>query len=235
MNSRQRRGVILLTLSVLCAAAAFFGVLSVVNDANAKVGPERTAYELRQDVPAYQAISPDQLTRVSMPGRWLPHTAITDLAALDGKIAAAPLTKGALLQSDMISDRPALRPDEEEIAIMVDAATGVAGTINPGDRVNIFATFAGTGQNQQPQSRIIVTDARVIEIGRITQASETSDRSDNRDPGKEVPITFALRTADAQRVTYAESFATRVRLALVAPGSGSVPQAQRTYTLNGDR
>ena len=30
MNSRQRRGVILLVLSVLCALAAFAGVLSVI-------------------------------------------------------------------------------------------------------------------------------------------------------------------------------------------------------------
>ncbi len=50
-----------------------------------------------------------------------------------------------------------------------------------------------------------------------------------------MPITFALGTEDAQRVAYAESFATRVRLALVAPGSAAVPPAHRTYTLNGDK
>ena len=40
MNSRQRRGVILLLLSVLCALGAFAGVLSVISDVNSKVGPE---------------------------------------------------------------------------------------------------------------------------------------------------------------------------------------------------
>ncbi len=234
MNSRQRRGVVLLTLSVLCAAAAFFGVLSVVDDVDSKVGPETTAYELNQDVPAYQVLTPGQLTKVSMPSRWLPSTAVTDLAQLTGKIAAAPLSKGSLLQSDMVSAQPQLKPGQEEIAIMVDAETGVAGTIEPGDQVNIFATFAAT-QGQQPQSRIIVTGARVIEIGKITQAAETSDQSTGTEPGKQVPITFALSTEDAQRVAYAESFATRVRLALVAPGSAAVPQAQRTYTLEGDK
>jgi pilus assembly protein CpaB len=234
MNSRQRRGVVLLALSVLCAVAAFFGVLSVVNDVNSKVGPERTAYELNQDVAAYQPVSPGQLTKVSMPSRWLPGTAVTDLSALTGKIAAAPLTKGSLLQSDMLSGQPQLRAGQEEIAIMVDAETGVAGTIQPGDQVNIFATFAA-GQGSQAQSRIIVTGAHVIEIGKITQASQTSDQAGDTEPGKQVPITFALSTEDAQRVAYAESFATRVRLALVAPGSPAVPQPERTYTLNGDK
>ncbi len=234
MNSRQRRGVVLLTLSVLCALAAFLGVLSVVNDVDSKVGPDRTAYELKQDVPAYQAVTAAQLTRVSIPGRWLPSTAVTRLDQIDGRIAAVPLTKGTLLERDMVSAQPRLKPGQQEIAIMVDAETGVAGTIEPGDRVNIFATFAATGQHHQPQSRIIVTEVRVIDIGKITQAGRTSDQGDGQQTGKQVPITFALGTEDAQRVAYAESFATRVRLALVAPGSPSVPRAQRTYTLDGD-
>jgi pilus assembly protein CpaB len=75
----------------------------------------------------------------------------------------------------------------------------------------------------------------VIEIGKITQASETSDQGTANQPDKQVPITFALSTEDAQRLAYAESFATRVRLALVAPGSPAVPPSQRTYTLNGDK
>lgn len=36
MNSRQRRGVILLVLSVLCALGAFAGVLSVIRDVNSR-------------------------------------------------------------------------------------------------------------------------------------------------------------------------------------------------------
>jgi pilus assembly protein CpaB len=36
-----------------------------------------------------------------------------------------------------------------------------------------------------------------------------------------VPVTFALSRADSLKVTYAESFATKVRLALVAPGTRS--------------
>lgn len=242
MNSRQRRGALLLALSVLCAAAAFFGVLTVVNDVDSKVGPETTAYELNQDVAVYQALSPGQFTKVSIPSRWLPPTAVTSLAAVNGKIAATTLTKGSLLQTDMVSARPQLASGQQEIAIMVDAETGVAGTIQPGDQVNIFATFGGNGANGTatgsggtPQSRIIVTGARVLDIGKITQAGQTSDQSDARYTGSEVPVTFALDTEDAQRVAYAESFAVRVRLALVAPGSPAIPGPERTYTLNGDK
>ncbi|CAL9545747.1 Flp pilus assembly protein CpaB [Streptomyces sp. enrichment culture] len=235
MNSRQRRGVILLLLSVLAALGAFAGVLSVVNDAESKVGPEVTAYELKSDVPPYTALNPGQFRRIGMPERWLSANAVTDLDDIRGKIAVTTLKKGSLLQSDMIVDQPALQPGEQEVAILIDAATGVAGKITPGARVNVYATFEGEREGDPDQSKIIVTDARVLDVGELTALQPGSnDRS--RRPTDAVPITFALSTLDAQRLTYAESFAQRVRLALVAPGTDTaVPDKDRTYELAQDK
>ncbi|MEV5175688.1 Flp pilus assembly protein CpaB [Streptomyces flaveolus] len=234
MNSRQRRGVILLILSVLCALGAFAGVLSVIHDANSKVGPEVAAYRVRSEVKPYTALDTGQFEKIEMPKRWLSGNAVTDLRQIRGKIAVTTLHAGSLLQTDMIVDRPALQPGQQEVAIMIDAATGVAGKITPGSRVNVYATFEGKKEGDPDQSKIIVTNARVIDVGRITALEP--DRDKNRQATEAVPITFALSTIDAQRVTYAESFAQRVRLALVAPGSEtSVPDKDRTYELATDK
>ncbi|BDM72543.1 Flp pilus assembly protein CpaB [Streptomyces nigrescens] len=239
MNSRQRRGVILLLLSVLCAVGAFVGVLSVIRNVESKVGPEKTAYRLKTDVAAYKALDPGQFEKVKMPQRWLPPTAVTDLDRVSGKIAVTPLKKGSLLQDDMIVERPALKAGQQEIAIMIDAATGVAGKINPGARVNIYATFEGKRPEDKPVSKVIVAGAQVIDVGKLTplEAKDPGDtNAANRQAGEAVPITFALNTQDAQRVAYAESFASHVRLALLAPGSeATIPPSQRTYTLDGDK
>ncbi|PZT68688.1 Flp pilus assembly protein CpaB [Streptomyces sp. SW4] len=235
MNSRQRRGVILLVLSVLCALGAFAGVLSVIDDVQSKVGPEVTAYRVKSDVKPYTALGAEDFERVEMPERWLSENAVTDLSAIRGKIAVTTLKKGSLLQSDMIVDQPALRPGQQEVAIMIDAATGVAGKITPGSRVNVYATFEGERDGAPDQSKIIVTNAQVIDVGEIT-ALEPGDGGRDREPTDAVPITFALSTLDAQRLTYAESFAERVRLALVAPGGdSSVPDKDRTYELAKDK
>ncbi|MEU5634533.1 Flp pilus assembly protein CpaB [Streptomyces rishiriensis] len=235
MNSRQRRGVILLLLSVVCALGAFAGVLSVMDDVKSKVGPEVTAYELRADVAPYTTLTADQFKKIEMPERWLSENAVTDLAALRGKIAVTTLRKGSLLQSDMIVDQPALQPGQQEVAIMVDAATGVAGKITPGSSVNVYATFEGAKERDPDQSKIIVTGARVLDVGEI-KALEPDANDRNRTATDAVPITFALSTLDAQRITYAESFAKRVRLALVAPGgSATVPDKDRTYELATDK
>ncbi|MGW5851873.1 Flp pilus assembly protein CpaB [Streptomyces sp. NPDC055254] len=233
MNSRQRRGVILLLLSVLCALGAFAGVLVVIGDVNSKVGSEVVAYRARADIAPYGPLTAAQFEEVTVPRRWLSETAVTDLGALKDKIALTTLKKGSLLQSDMFVDRPQLQPGEQEIAIMIDAATGVAGKITSGAKVNIIATFKGAKDTDPSRSVIIVANARVLGVGKLTALEKDSDKEG---PAEAVPITFALNTKDTQRVAYAESFAEHVRLALVAPGTDSAPgPGERTYTLDGDR
>ncbi|MEV6395142.1 Flp pilus assembly protein CpaB [Streptomyces sp. NPDC051907] len=235
MNSRQRRGIILLLLSVLCAFGAFAGVLSVISDVNSKVGPEVTAYRVASDVAPYTPLKPGQFEKVSMPKRWLSPSAVTDLGAVEGKIAVTELRKGSLLQEDMFVARPRLESGQQEIAIMIDAATGVAGKIRPGNLVNIFATFAGKDDSQADQSRIIVANAKVIDVGELTALQPKKGERANR-PTEAVPITFALNTADAQRVAYAESFAEHVRLALLPDGSPTTLRpGEGSYDLSEDK
>ncbi|WP_189738463.1 Flp pilus assembly protein CpaB [Streptomyces tendae] len=235
MNSRQRRGIILLVLSVLCALGAFAGVLSVINDVKSKVGPEVTAYRLKSDIEPYTQLGAAQFEKTEMPERWLSENAVTDLSQVRGKMAVTRLKAGSLLQTDMIVDTPALRPGQQEVAIMIDAATGVAGKITPGSTVNVYATFEGAREGDPDQSKIIVTNAKVIDVGELTSLEPDEDSRD-REPTDAVPITFALSTIDAQRITYAESFARRVRLALVAPGGDTtVPDKDRTYELAKDK
>lgn len=237
MNSRQRRGVILLVLSALAAVGAFAGVLSVIRDVNSKVGPEVTAYRLKSDIAPYKELTADQFEQIAMPRRWLSATAVTSLTQIRGKIAVTRLEKGSLLQTDMIVDRPELQPGQQEIAIMIDASTGVAGKIDPGSRVNIYATFKAANEKSRDESKVIVTNARVLDVGKLT-ALDPGQSSDERrrNATDAVPITFALDTADAQRVAYAESFAEHVRLALVAGGTQTaVAPGDRTYTLDQDK
>ncbi|MCY0925905.1 RcpC/CpaB family pilus assembly protein [Streptomyces sp. H27-H1] len=233
MNSRQRRGVILLILSVLCALAAFGGVLVVIGDVNSKVGAEVVAYRVKGDIAPYTPLAAAQFEQVTVPQRWLSGTAVTDLGVLKDKLALTTLKKGSLLQIDMFVDKPKLQAGEQEIAIMIDASTGVAGKVTPGAKVNILGTFKGKKQTDPDVSVVMVANARVINVGKLTPLDKDSDKDG---PAEAVPITFALTTKDTQRVAYAESFAVHVRLALVAPGTNSSPNPNdHFYTLEGDR
>jgi pilus assembly protein CpaB len=235
MNARQRRGMLLLLASVLLAVGAFAGVLAVINDVESKVGPESTAYELNEDVEPYQEITAGQLREVRIPERYMPDSAVTDLGQIEDRVAVGPLAEGSLLQADMLAERPELDPGQQEIAVMIDASTGVAGKIYPGASINMYAAFRvqeGTGDAEQEFEvvQLMVNNAEVIEVGDLTEVEDEDNGA--RDA---VPITFALDNTDAQRVTFAEAFAEQVRLALVAPGDEEeIPADERTYTIVGD-
>ncbi|RFU86240.1 Flp pilus assembly protein CpaB [Streptomyces triticagri] len=235
MNSRQRRGVILLLLSVLCAFGAFAGVLSVIRDVNSKVGPEVEAYRLKGDIAPYKKLNASQFEKIKMPERWLSKNAVTDLGEIQGKIAVTQLRGGSLLQNDMIVRQPELGEGEQEIAIMIDAATGVAGKIKPGATVNIYATFEAPDRGGKNQSKVIVQNAKVLDVGQLTPLEPKEDDRTGK-PTEAVPITFALNTLDAQRVAYAESFASHVRLALIGQGGATtISPDDRSYTLDEDK
>ncbi|MDB1086950.1 Flp pilus assembly protein CpaB [Streptomyces sp. ACA25] len=234
MNARQRRGTILLLVSVLLALGAFAAVLALIRDVESQVGPKITAYELSEDIAPYEELRPEQFREISVPERYVPDSAVTDLAEIQGRVAVNPLREGSLLQADMMAEEPELSPGQQEIAIMIDASTGVAGKIHPGATINMYAAYrveSRTGEDDEEFEivRLMVNNARVIEVGDLTEIEAERSRTDA------VPITFALDHTDAQRVTFAEAFAEQIRLALVAPGEEQdIPEDERTYTIIGD-
>ena len=130
----------------------------------------------------------------------------------------------------MVEDEPQLAPGQRELAILVDAETGVAGKISPGSIVDIAATFGGNDR-QVPESQIVVNNARVIAVGQ-PRAQGSDPRNQEADPTQVVPITFALSVRQTLILTYAESFAQEVRLALTRKGDDTkIPNSKRRFTL----
>lgn len=197
----------------LGALVVFVSVLSYVGSVRREVGALAPVLRLARDMAAYEQIDESMVELVQIPARWIPDTAIRDIRAVEGLVAGTPLVRGSYLQQGMLVSRPALAQGEREIAIVVDAEAGVAGKVTPGSIVDIYATYAGTSK-RAPRSQIIVTNALVIDVG-----EPRTDRGDDEfDESRVVPVTFALTVRESLAVTYAESFAEHVRLALVGGG-----------------
>jgi pilus assembly protein CpaB len=229
MNPRQRRGVLFLAFAIIGAVAVFFSVIGYVNDVESQVGNRVTGYVVGDDVQAYHPLEPSDLEKVEIPQRWLPDGAVRTLADLAGMVTAAPLTKGTLLQGSNLVPAPSLQPGQREIAILVDAETGVAGKIEPGDYVDVWATFDESSTGSGPRTKLIAQRLLVIDVGlKVDRERERSNGSTAE--GKAVPVTFATERSQIQALSFAESFAIETRLALRPPGDDSVvPGGQRTY------
>lgn len=229
MNPRQRRGVLFLAVAVVGAIAVFFAVIGYVNNVESQVGNRVTAYVLNSDVKAYQQLDTGQLQKVQIPERWLPSGSISDLSELAGRVTAAGLTKGTLLQNSNLVPQPSLRAGQREIAVLVDAETGVAGKIAPGDHVDVWATFDTSVTGTGPRTKLIAQNLLVISVG-LKVSRQKSGVAGGVSQTQSVPVTFATAEAQIKALTFSESFASETRLALRPPGDTTqTPGGSRTY------
>jgi len=231
MNPRQRRGLLLLVLSGLGLLAVFVLIASYVADVRTEVDPKIELLALSKPVKAFESVPDDAVTEITMPKRWAPRTALRDRSELVGLVAGTDLTADSVLQKGMLVSPPELAPGQREVAILVDAETGVAGKLGPGSVVDIVATFEGDPQSgTRPKSTVVVPAARIVEVGQAELKGGRGVQEAEADPTEVVPVTFALTPRDQLRVTEAESFAAEVRLALRRPGDLSkLKKNERTY------
>lgn len=225
MNPRQRRGVLLLALAVVGAIGVFVLVANYVTEVRTHVGPMTEVLYVRTPVGAFEPVGPDAVEQVSLPERWAPEGVLRDPLELLGVVATGDLEPGTLLQPGMLVAEPSLETGQREIATLVDAETGVAGKVGPGAVVDIYAAFAGV-EGQPPQAEIVVQQASVIDVG----VAQDNPAADEFRPDRVVPVTFALSIEDSLRLSYADSFAQKVSLALRAPGDAeTVPPERLRY------
>jgi len=232
MNPRQRRGLLLLVLSGLGLLAVFVLVASYVADVRTEVDPKIRLLALKKPVKAFESVPDDAVTTITMPKRWAPRTALRSRAQLVGFVAGTDLTPDSLLQRDMLIAPPDLGPGQREVAILVDAETGVAGKIGPDSVVDIVGTYDGQPERGiQPRSTVVVPAARIIAVGQTQLKGGRGVQPAESDPQEVVPVTFALTPKQQLQVTEAESFAQEVRLALRRPGDlAPLKKDEQTYT-----
>jgi pilus assembly protein CpaB len=219
MNPRQRRAVLLLALAFAGLLGVFALVANYVSNVDTQVGPKMTVLELTKPVEANGVIGDDMVTEKLIPRRWAPKSALTDRTQLTGLVAGSKLTANSILQEGMLVAPPEIRPGEREVAILVDASTGVAGKITSNRLVDVIAAYPADDQHKRPaRTEVIVSGARVIAVGQPQVKGGNGVQDAQRDPTQVVPVTFALDKRQELLVSHAESFAADVRLALLPPG-----------------
>jgi pilus assembly protein CpaB len=238
MSPRQRRGILLLFVAFVGAILVFTAISNYIDDVRKDVDPKTTVLVLTRSVPELQPIPLDAVREKSVPVKWAGRQALRDPSELGNLVPSTPLQAGVELQEGMLIEPPALEAGQQEISILINADTGVAGKLQPGDMVDVLATFPADERTRSPASaRTIIRRARVVTVGLPRSAAKPGSNSDTTPSPNEqqvlVPVTFALRPTLALRLTYAETFASEIRLSLIRRGDESrkLPKGKREYTL----
>jgi pilus assembly protein CpaB len=102
----------------------------------------------------------------------LPKGAFTNLAELEGRVAAYPLVEGELVLEKKLAPKgtlsglTALLPaSKRAMTVKVDEASGVAGFVAPDNRVDVLVTIDKGEYNGNPLSRVLLQNLRVLGTG----------------------------------------------------------------------
>ena len=215
-------------MTILAAALTFVGVAAYVNSVSSQVGPMTRVVRLTTDVNALHPITQSDIEVVEIPARWTPTGAVTSFGQIEGLVTVGSYQSGEVLQAGMLTEPPGLQKGYREVAIMVDAETGVAGRISAGDYVDILATVTNESTGEQT-AEVVVQNVLIVDVGVQTTVQE-EDESGAFAQSQQIPVTFALSTDDSLKVAYAESFAVKLRLALRGTGdTAALTDDQSTY------
>lgn len=218
MNPRQRRGTLLLALAIIGAVAVFFSVSSYVAEVRREVGPKQLVLQLNTEAIAFQPLPAESVEQVEVPEKYVPQGAITEDQLLEGSLVpAADLPAGTILQEGILGPLPALKEGEQELAIAVDAVTGVIGQIFPGTKVDIYASFPGGSDEgdvaAEDCSMLLMSEVTILGVGGERPDPDATETGAS-DVSTVIPVTFALPPELGVQLVYAESFAQEVRLAV---------------------
>lgn len=226
MSARQRRGLLLLVLAGMLGLTTFVVLSNYVTAVRADVGDVVQAWRVSDDVPAFTVLTADMVEPLDVPQKWLAPGTARDVDDIVGRRTGTALPDGAYVRDEVLLPRNELNEGEREIAINVDAETGVAGRLQPGDYVNINVTLQeGEGSAGLRVAAVLVRRARIISFGTEREA----DRLDGSS-AQVLPVTFALSEAESLRLLYAESFASSIRLSKVLPEDTVAPRGVDPFT-----
>ena len=248
MRSRGLVVAIAIVLAVAAAAAVILYTQGVKEDA-VRGGDLTPVIVSTQEIPANQQLDPliDQgiFTEIQLPNDALVEGAVTDVEQLRGVTTSTPILANEQISTKRLSsadetlNRVGVSEGHVGLAVELDAPQGGIGNIQPGDQVQVFATYQGVkvikgdikrlintaGGTAPPQVDLPDFTLTLIPTVRVLRIQNPSvDTETGRSDSSRIQVTLDLLPQDAQNLVFAQEKA-RIWLGLLPPGEeGTQPR-----------
>ncbi len=228
--------VVAVALAVVVSAAAYAGLHSAQKSAdnNARL---TSVYVLKGAVPRNESAAAAYLqgliTTTRLPLQFVPVGAVTNLSHIRDNEAEYNLPAGEVVVDAMFVAPKAgsslaaqtVPKGDVAVSVSVDQTHGVAGLIQPGDKVDILVDLNGDQEIYLYQLvPVLAVGASLVPT---PETKTTTPQASVTVPQTKVIITFAVTRVAAARIALANSsgggVAGGLYLALVASGSAAVP------------
>jgi pilus assembly protein CpaB len=144
----------------------------------------------------------------------IPSKAVSNSQELNGRVVQVHIDKGEpILLSKLAPEGTAaglgglLDPEKLAVTVKTDEVSGVAGFINPGDRVDVLVEMSKPGASGEHFSKIILQKLKVLSKGQIWE------QSGEKKPKVVNTVTLEVSPEEAELLNLA-SFQGKIRLAL---------------------
>lgn len=203
MAVKQRSGgLVILVLSIVAGLAAALLSVSFLRGMSGST----MVLVATQEIQPFTPLTAEMFAPQQMPSAAVPADAITDMMQVQGRYARTLLLPGTIMRSGYMaagsgksgslaaklteSGQPGMRA----LAIPVDSATGVGGTIEPGDRVDIIAAVRIDRVNA-PATQFSKIIARGVPVLHRTYEDDSEGKG---------TVVVQVTPAQAEEIAYAQ-------------------------------
>jgi pilus assembly protein CpaB len=216
------RRTIALILAVVLAALATIALISYIRGIEDRTNAglkQIDVFVAKQDIPA--GVSGDTasnqglLEKKQVPEKYAPDNAIASLEQISGKVAAVNIFKDEIIvEPRFVTPGAALKgvlpipPDKQAISLQVAVAPGVAGFIQPGDKVSLIVqserNASGAQSTQGPLVRYLIQGLDVLAVGnRVVTSAVATPGTGQQEQVQCCLLTFAVTGAQAEQIVFA--------------------------------
>jgi pilus assembly protein CpaB len=165
------------------------------------------------DITPGTALDTRMLKTAAWPRDIVPPRAFRSVQQLEGRVAQFPINRGEpVLDSKLAPEGTAaglgglLDPNKLAVTIRTDDVSGVAGFINPGDRVDLLVDIS-TGESRENFSKILLQNLKVLSKGQVW------DQTAEKKPEVKTTVTLEVTPEEAEIINLATNQG-KIRLAL---------------------
>jgi pilus assembly protein CpaB len=157
-----------------------------------------------KEVPPAVALAGNQLTVRMWPQESALAGKFSRVEELDGRVTAVPLAAGEPVVETKLAPKGVipgltalLPPDKRAMTMKVDEASGVAGFLNPDNRVDVLVTVDKGDYNKDPISKVILQNLKVLGTG------QRIEKTAGEKPQVVPTVTLEVTPAEGERLALA--------------------------------
>jgi pilus assembly protein CpaB len=176
-----RKGtLIFMALAIILAAAAAYGAHQwIVRQGQAAASTKVVMAPVvvaARDLSAGRSLSPGDLSLAQWPQMGRPAGAFASVQSLTGRVLKTPASQGEPLLPGKLAAKglagglsAVVPPGYRAMTVRVDEVIGVGGFVQPGDHVDVLVTVSLGPYREDPVTRIVLQDVKVLTVGEKVQ------------------------------------------------------------------